>query len=54
MVFATALGPGMSGALLDLGVGFEAQLLAMAVYALAMAVVFAWAARRIRAEAATG
>ncbi|MFO7857061.1 MAG: MFS transporter [Paracoccaceae bacterium] len=50
MVFATALGPGLSGALLDLGVGFEAQLLAMAAYAFAMAGVFLAAGRRIAEE----
>lgn len=50
MVFATALGPGATGLLLDLGVGFEAQLLGMAVYAAAMAGVFAKAAARLAAE----
>ncbi|MGK2742371.1 MFS transporter [Tepidicaulis sp. LMO-SS28] len=31
-VFATALSPGLSGVLLDAGIGFEAQLFAMAAY----------------------
>mgnify|MGYP006272407103 CR=1 FL=1 len=52
MVFATALGPGASGALLDLGVGFEAQLLGMAVYAAAMAAVFLVAGARVARERA--
>ncbi len=46
MVFATALGPGLSGWLLDLGVGFETQLSGMAFYGLAMSGVFMWAMRR--------
>ena len=54
MVFATALGPGLSGALLDLGVGFEAQLLGMAAYAAAMAGVFVWAGGRATREARAG
>lgn len=32
MVFASALGPGLTGWLIDRGVGFETQLLAMAIY----------------------
>ncbi|SIO49512.1 Major Facilitator Superfamily protein [Rhodovulum sp. ES.010] len=32
MVLGTALGPGLTGALIDLGIGFEAQLLGMSVY----------------------
>jgi len=35
MVFGTALGPGATGLLMDLGIGFEAQLQGMAVLALA-------------------
>jgi sugar phosphate permease len=54
MVFATALGPGLSGVLLDAGVGFETQLLGMAAYAAAMAGMFAWAMARVRREAAAG
>lgn len=40
MVFSTGLAPGLMGALLDLGIGLEAQLLAMAVYSLAAAGIF--------------
>lgn len=35
MVFASALGPGMTGWLIDRDIGFEAQLLVMAIYCLA-------------------
>jgi hypothetical protein len=31
MVFATALGPGLTGGLLDLGIGIEAQFAGLAV-----------------------
>lgn len=37
MVFASALGPGLTGSLIDLGIDFEAQCLPMALYVLAMA-----------------
>lgn len=50
MVFATALGPGLSGVLLDAGIGFETQLGAMSVYAACMAGVFILARRRSLAE----
>lgn len=39
MVFASALGPGMTGWLIDRGIGFESQLLIMAVYCLATMLV---------------
>ncbi|MFK7993581.1 MAG: MFS transporter [Granulosicoccus sp.] len=39
MVFASALGPGLTGWLIDLGVGFESQLYAMSVYCMAMILV---------------
>lgn len=39
MVFASALGPGMTGWLIDRGVGFEWQLLIMSVYCLATMLV---------------
>ena len=52
MVFATAIGPGITGGLLDLGVGFERQLAGMAGIAAAMAALFALADRRARREAA--
>lgn len=45
MVLASALGPGVSGALLDAGVGFEAQCLAMGGYLVAVSLWFALVAR---------
>ncbi len=51
MVFASALGPGVSGALLDVGVGFEAQCFGMAAYLLGVSACFALLARRLGAEA---
>lgn len=39
MVFASAIGPGITGWLIDQGVGFEMQLLAMSIYCLAMMLV---------------
>jgi MFS family permease len=39
MVFASALGPGMTGWLIDRGIDFESQLLAMALYCLATMLV---------------
>lgn len=46
MVFATAAGPGVTGALIDAGVRYESQLLAMAAYSAVMCVVFYIALRR--------
>lgn len=46
MVFATALGPGSSGMLIDAGVGLETQLSGMSLYSLLMAGVFRWVDRR--------
>lgn len=39
MVFASALGPGLTGALIDLGVGFERQCVVMGAWCFAMALV---------------
>ncbi|MEO0363579.1 MAG: MFS transporter, partial [Pseudomonadota bacterium] len=44
MVLASALGPGVSGALLDAGVGFEAQCLAMGAYLVVVSLWFAFVA----------
>ncbi len=46
MVFATALGPGVTGVLIDLGVGFPSQLLAMGVYCLFAVPVLVVVSRR--------
>ncbi|MEM7546368.1 MAG: MFS transporter [Pseudomonadota bacterium] len=48
MVLASALGPGVSGALLDSGVTFEVQLLAMGLYLLAVSLLFVAVAARVR------
>ncbi|RED18325.1 MFS transporter [Pontivivens insulae] len=51
MVFATAAGPGITGFLIDAGVAYEYQLLAMATYSLTMCAVFHIALTRVRATA---
>lgn len=48
MVLASALGPGVSGALLDAGVGFETQSFAMGGYLAAVSLWFAWVSARAR------
>lgn len=48
VVFASALGPGASGALLDAGVGIETQCLAMGTYLLAICLWFAFVSHRAR------
>lgn len=52
MVLASALGPGVSGALLDAGVGFEAQCVAMAGYLVVVSLCFIALARRLAVETA--
>ncbi|MEM6744233.1 MAG: MFS transporter [Pseudomonadota bacterium] len=52
MVFATAVGPGVSGWLIDAGVGFETQLLGMAGWSAVMAAGFAWIGARVERERA--
>lgn len=46
MVFASALGPGLTGLLIDAGVGFEVQCVWMGIYCLAMSPVIVWLMRR--------
>lgn len=53
MVMSSALGPGVTGSLIDLGVGFEEQLAAMAIYCLLAAFLMALVTRRLQARAAT-
>ncbi|BCH29112.1 hypothetical protein MesoLjLc_10420 [Mesorhizobium sp. L-8-10] len=48
MVFATAAGPGITGVLIDIGIGLPTQLLWMAAWCLVMCLVLAHAARRVR------
>jgi len=52
MVFSSALGPGLTGILIDLGVGFEVQCVWMGLYCLAMSPVIVWLMRREDATAA--
>lgn len=46
MVFSSALGPGLTGILIDLGIGFEAQCVWMGTYCLAMTPAIHWLMRR--------
>ncbi|NND91425.1 MAG: MFS transporter [Granulosicoccus sp.] len=48
MVFASALGPGLTGWLIDQGVGFESQLLGMSAYCLATMMVLFPVSRVLR------
>lgn len=50
MVFSTALGPGLTGALIDAGIGLPAQLLVMSVWCLLACLVLGVTAPRIRAR----
>jgi sugar phosphate permease len=52
MVFASAIGPGLSGLLIDRGVDLPAQFLGMAAYALLMFVLLSVAMRRVPRVAA--
>lgn len=53
MVFASALGPGLTGWLIDRGVGFENQLLAMSFYCVATMTVLFPVARKLRQRQCT-
>ncbi|MEQ8401305.1 MAG: MFS transporter [Roseitalea porphyridii] len=50
MVFATAVGPGLTGALIDLGVSYPLQIVAMGVYCAGVAIVMTGASRRLLAR----
>lgn len=52
MVFATAIGPGITGILIDRGIDFPRQCLAMGLWCLAMCALGAVIHRRLRLEAA--
>ncbi|MEL6829976.1 MAG: MFS transporter [Pseudomonadota bacterium] len=52
MVFSTALGPGLTGALIDAGIGLPIQLLVMSVWCLLACLVLGMTAPRIRARQA--
>ncbi|MBO9452432.1 MFS transporter [Tropicibacter sp. R16_0] len=46
MVLGSAIGPAITGALIDFGVGFEAQLIGVAVYFIAVSALTSWGVRR--------
>ncbi|MEM5472474.1 MFS transporter [Hoeflea sp. AS60] len=46
MVFATAMGPGLTGGLIDAGVSYPGQIAAMGVYCVAMIVIMTLVSRR--------
>lgn len=48
MVFATAVGPGLTGALIDRGVSYALQIIVMGVYCTVVALVMAWVSRQLR------
>jgi MFS family permease len=51
-VFATAMGPGLTGFLIDLGVSYPAQIVAMGVYCFAACLLLLGASRRLIARGA--
>jgi predicted MFS family arabinose efflux permease len=52
MVLSTAIGPGITGLVIDLGIDFPSQGPVMGAWCLGLSLVLTWVARRIRAEAA--
>jgi len=52
MVFASALGPGVSGLLIDQGVSYIGQIFVMGLYCLAASVVMLFVSRKLTARAA--
>jgi len=52
MVFATAMGPGLTGGLIDAGVSYPGQIAAMGVYCVAMIVIMTLVSRRALARRA--
>ena len=53
MVLASAVGPGLTGALIDLGVAYETQMLAMAAYCFCVAVSMTAVSVHVRKRLAT-
>jgi MFS family permease len=51
MVFATAMGPGLTGFLIDRGVSYPAQIIAMGFYCLLISLVMLYVSRRVRGRA---
>jgi len=52
MVFATAIGPGLTGYLIDIGVDYPSQIVAMGVYCLLISFVMLYVSRRVRGRTA--
>jgi MFS family permease len=52
MVFATAMGPGLTGYLIDRGVDYPAQIDAMGSYCLLISFVMLYVSRRVRGRTA--
>ena len=50
MVFATALGPAVTGLLIDGGISFPEQVWAFAMWCVAASALFGWVAARLRRE----
>jgi MFS family permease len=48
LVFATAMGPGLTGYLIDIGIALPAQIVVMGLYCLAMVAVMSVVTRRLR------
>ena len=53
MVFASALGPGVTGWCIDRGIGLDAQLVVMASYCVAAGFAMAFVSRRLRTRIET-
>ncbi|MEQ8298496.1 MAG: MFS transporter [Nitratireductor sp.] len=51
MVFATAMGPGLTGFLIDRGVSYPAQIVTMGLYCLVTSFLMAYVAARVRVRA---
>ena len=52
MVFATAIGPGLTGYLIDIGVDYPSQIVVMGVYCLLISFVMLYVSRRVRGRTA--
>ena len=50
MVFGTAIGPGLTGHLIDIGVSYPLQILTMGIYCLAASVIMLFVSRKIKAR----
>ncbi|MCC0036107.1 MAG: MFS transporter [Hoeflea sp.] len=50
MVFATAMGPGLTGALIDAGISYPGQIAAMGIYSVAVIVIMTLVSRRALAR----